>query len=477
MTIDGKPVACVGDLVVCPRCSGTHVILGSGKKTTLDGKEMACENDPVSDGSFLMAIQQHHATHDVDSGDGVSAAAAYQAAVAQMARQQVDVKRVAAAAKPKGILVADATPGITPEQAAMLLNVDLDYRLALQSGGNRILTPLEIPDFSELSSGSTKNTEKIDFTITRRKDKADALTLEVLDGETIIYTESNTSALLDGGVWQWDGYDDSGMLDTKVLKSKDLKVRLTASGGDKQQVVELPLRNKPKEVNWADLKIDRNTKTVEVTVRPAFSDGGQSGDPISGYTPKTFEQLKTMAKTGIEKYWSRDGSRPNGIGNGINTAQGTFNVTVKADLVGTPKAKGFALKVQLSKSKSYWFIRPDSSTSAGPLSKIVHAVGDWRGNFSGADLSFERTTAHEFGHRVLGAYGGRDYSWTHKGTSGKYTQKANSGTNYPANGEIDLMKYSEQPFQGYYQHLFGRSIAAEEDIKGLLWLARMKFND
>ncbi|MDR0702167.1 MAG: PAAR domain-containing protein, partial [Azoarcus sp.] len=33
MTIDGKPVACVGDLVVCPRCSGTHVILGSGKKT------------------------------------------------------------------------------------------------------------------------------------------------------------------------------------------------------------------------------------------------------------------------------------------------------------------------------------------------------------------------------------------------------------------------------------------------------------
>jgi hypothetical protein len=86
-------------------CSGTHVILGSGKNATLDGKEMACEGDPVSDGSYLMAIHQSHATHEVDGGNGVSAAAAYQAA---------------AAVRPKSIQVADATPNITTEQAAML---------------------------------------------------------------------------------------------------------------------------------------------------------------------------------------------------------------------------------------------------------------------------------------------------------------------------------------------------------------------
>jgi uncharacterized Zn-binding protein involved in type VI secretion len=68
MTIDGKPVACVGDLVVCPRCSGTHVILGCGKKSTLDGREMACEGDPVSDGSYLISVGQANATHDVDDG-------------------------------------------------------------------------------------------------------------------------------------------------------------------------------------------------------------------------------------------------------------------------------------------------------------------------------------------------------------------------------------------------------------------------
>jgi uncharacterized Zn-binding protein involved in type VI secretion len=85
MTIDGKPVACVGDQVVCPFCKGTFVILGSGKKTTLDGKEMACEGDLVSDGSYLMAVWQSRATHGMDGGDSAAAAAAYQTAAAYQA--------------------------------------------------------------------------------------------------------------------------------------------------------------------------------------------------------------------------------------------------------------------------------------------------------------------------------------------------------------------------------------------------------
>jgi hypothetical protein len=95
-----------------------------------------------------------------------------------------------------------------------------------RSSGNRILTPLEIPDFKELPSGSTKNKESIDFVVTRDKDKADDLLIEVFDGATLLFSDVNTSGLLSGGDWQWDGYDTSGILDTKVLKSKNLKVRL-----------------------------------------------------------------------------------------------------------------------------------------------------------------------------------------------------------------------------------------------------------
>jgi hypothetical protein len=40
-----------------------------------------------------------------------------------------------------------------------------------------------------------------------------------------------------------------------------------------------------------------------------------------------------------------------------------------------------------------------------------------------------------------------------------------------------FLKYSEKPFSGTYQNLWNRSVAAEEDVKGLTWLSRVKFND
>lgn len=43
-----------------------------------------------------------------------------------------------------------------------------------------------------ISGGSTKNTEKIDFTITNKGDEAEGLSLEVLDGNEVIYSEQQT---------------------------------------------------------------------------------------------------------------------------------------------------------------------------------------------------------------------------------------------------------------------------------------------
>ena len=50
------------------------------------------------------------------------------------------------------------------------------------------------------------------------------------------------------------------------------------------------------------------------------------------------------------------------------------------------------------------------------------------------------------------------------------------GTSYPATGEVDLMKYAENNrLPSTFQDFWDRSIAAEEDVKSLLWLARMRF--
>ncbi len=100
-----------------------------------------------------------------------------------------------------------------------------------------------------ISGGSTKNTEKIDFTITNKGDEAEGLSLEVLDGNEVIYSEQQTGKYYDKGehAWQWDGYSNQGILDTTKLKSKSLLVRLIALCGDMMIKVDYPLHNSPEE--------------------------------------------------------------------------------------------------------------------------------------------------------------------------------------------------------------------------------------
>ena len=95
------------------------------------------------------------------------------------------------------------------------------------------------------------------------------------------------------------------------------------------------------------------------------------------------------------------------------------------------------------------------------------------------DLEFSYTAAHEIGHNILRSYaeggGSADYSYKHKGSSGYSETKSVSegGVIYPRKGEIDLMKYyNNTPY--FLNFDFDRIVAAEEDVKGLLWLTKIK---
>jgi uncharacterized Zn-binding protein involved in type VI secretion len=64
-TIDGKPVACIGDKVFCPLCKGVYTIVegASDPDTTLDGKNVAREFDGVDCGAKLVSVGQSRASH------------------------------------------------------------------------------------------------------------------------------------------------------------------------------------------------------------------------------------------------------------------------------------------------------------------------------------------------------------------------------------------------------------------------------
>jgi uncharacterized Zn-binding protein involved in type VI secretion len=467
MTMDGIPVARIGDLVSCPRCNGNpHQIVGGAGNVTLDGKNLAREGDKVSDGSTLIATQQYRGTHSDGSGGSKKVAAA-----AGVMEQGSQFEHLTTSLSATPAPSSQPQPGPKPNE--------IEYNIKLKSGGNRLITPLAIPDYEELPSGTTKNQQTIDFTVESRKSDADSLTIEIFDGDKLIFSDGKTTALIPKGEhdWQWDGYDSNGILDTMVLKSKNLKAKLTAKSGSETNIKELKLSGKADEVDWVDVKIDRVNYTANITVRVSYSDGGIDGSNPHKLTALTFDQLKAMAVAGIELYWSRNGSRQNNIGAPITTAKGTYKVTVTADPSSSPKARNFPIIEKLDDS----FGR---ATSIKGFQKIYHNAGFWfhwnSDTPSGlADAHFKHTAAHEFGHLILNEYGDGgipEYSWTHKGSSTLF-QNTIPNTPYPRTGEVDVMKYfSDGPWNEIdYNDYYDRSVIAEEDVKGMIWLTRVKF--
>ncbi|QTD33344.1 PAAR domain-containing protein [Pseudomonas fluorescens] len=469
--MSGKPAARVSDPTACPLPGhGTNPIAAGSGDVFFDGLPAARQGDASACGSALV-------------GDLATTVLINGKPAATVGSVGAHGNKVTAGSGT--VIIGNShSPAPFSGLAALAVAAALDYRLGLKSGGNSVLTPLEIPDFDELKSGASKNRELVDFVVENRMDAADNVKLEVLDGEKPVYTEANTAPFLPPGKhpWQWDGYDTAGILDTKTLKSPNLKLRLTATGAGKQQVTEVKLACSAEEVKWVDVRIDRNAKTVEVTLRPSFSEGGSSGS-TPGLVPTPFSTLLDWAKEGIELYWSRNGARGGGIAEGITTSKGVYKVTVKAEVNVEPKAGNFPLIDSLSKD----FGR---STSLAIARKVYHNAGYAfdqlvkRQGLAAADAAnyaqeeFKETSAHEFGHLILNEYGGGlipNYSWTHKETSTlMQNPKANHPT--PSTGEVDVMHY----FSSYTQtstNLQKRMAASEQDVKSLLWLARVEFDD
>lgn len=482
--MSGKPAARVGDPTACPQTGhGTNPIITGSADVMIDGLPAARMGDSTACGSSLVggvipnvlingkpaavfgSIGNHGNSIIAGSGTvliGTSGGATSSGSAGHF-YQAVAGAAVAIAAL------------ISPEETTS--QSELDYQIMLKRGGNRVLTPLSIPNFKELEKGQTENSGTIDFVIKNRKQVAEQLTLEVFDDQRLIYSEQNTTPLLPQGehLWQWDGYNQSGTLDTQVLKSSKLFIRLTAKKNSEQYTTELHLGNTAKEVDWVDTKIDRSLATVEITVRPSFSDGGVAGKK-SQLTAKTFSELVELAKIGFEHYWSRNGERPDGVGASIQTSMGAFSVRVTADVNAEPSAKDFPLISCLKED----FGR---STSFAMFKKIYHNLGPWRAvNYPGsyADEDFKHTSAHEIGHLILNKYGDGglipNYSWSHKSTSTVLTQSPHENHPMPASGEIDLMHYHSNGPKNYPDY-WARSVASEQDVKGLLWLARIQFDD
>jgi hypothetical protein len=306
----------------------------------------------------------------------------------------------------------------------------------------------------------------------------------------------------------WDGFDDNEIYDSARFNNKKLKAEIIATLGDKQKSLTVELSTKYSKVDWTDVKIDKKTKRIDVTLRVNLKDGGEEGlscwpntrnfnsphtkseichwdkIPQSEISPsypviksrtKTYQELEKLAIEGLEYHWGRNKNHP--VGKNININGELFEIYINSINVENNSIKSPTIKYITNES-------PGRSRN-WELSRILYYnVGyikyptKWYfRNALESDSEFKHTSGHEIGHEILLAYGGHRYSKSHKGSSTIITQSPLGAYLYPQNGEIDLMiYYVDDPTHPYPIDYNSRGIASEKDVLSLLWLTKIKIS-
>ncbi|GEM59214.1 hypothetical protein B0A78_07975 [Flavobacterium columnare NBRC 100251 = ATCC 23463] len=331
----------------------------------------------------------------------------------------------------------------------------------------------------------------------------------------------------------WDGFNNDEIYDSTWFDGKKLKAKITAKKGSTTKVQEIEFETTRKEVDWVDVKIDKKTKRIDVTLRVNLKDGGANGldckqvlkgmrdnthwvtecpwddiptnviqpnKPIIKQRTRSFKDLEKLALDGLNYHWGRNKNHT--VGNDVKINGESFEVYVKSQNCNNKALNEVDL---VFNTNGGW----DRSGNPGVLAKISYNVGyieysnGWGYQITNnEDSEFKETAAHEIGHSILKDYGGVTYSWQHKGTSylllqDKKPTPDNSrieiffqnsihidaspntlGEYYPTSGEIDLMKYyhSLDPNNKLVSRPDSkRTIAAEKDVLSLIWLTKLKF--
>lgn len=334
---------------------------------------------------------------------------------------------------------------------------------------------------------------------------------------------------------EWSGFDKNGIYDSTIFTSEEgLNISLAGQAEFKQKIYGLkkPIRFNYKEVDWLDLKIDRNTNKIETILRVDLQDGGENGlecsshitggrfnahwetecpwdnipastimpsQPIIKTRTRSFEDLKKLALEGLKQHWSRSSNNGLKVGKSISISGENYQVDLSPINSSENALNGVSL---LFNTNTSW----SRSGNPGFLAKLSYNVGyikysnGWGYQTEGdEDLDFKETAAHEIGHPILLAFANAVYSWEHKGSSYLFPQDTKStpdnskskiilekmthkyymetsGEYYPLNGEIDLMKYynSKDPTEKKVAAPdSSRTVASEFDVKGLIWLTKI----
>lgn len=461
-THNGIPVSRKGDKVVCFKCKKSTTILTGDPSFIVDGAPIARAGDVTSCGAKLIAVQQSFCEGDFEVGS-----------------------------------IEQPAPLVFPKSDPESMFAAIDKAASLEIKdislvGNEFI-PLGVPKFGEPESEGLKHS-KFTIEVTIKKGAYSKLTIlgdSVISG--LIAEQSGTFTAGQTVKIEWDGfvndiYDSKWFTDKNNRPSIKLQGINDLGGMDEHTYV---IKTTFKDEKWADVVIDRSKSRIDVTIRvnidpnievkgiapsartmseiqsaPRYS----SVNPILNNQTRTNQQLRDLAITGINKYWSRNHSSHTLIQPDITVSGKTYEVFTQAII--TDQNALPSTKVTFNTNNKW-----GRSNSIPRFRNVIYNVGyieydlGWDYDIEiYADNDFEETFAHEVGHSIVWKVRDWQESLTHEGSSTK-GQKTNNNYNYPISGELDLIKYSGIDHPADF---FDRVVANKEDVRGLLWVSRLK---
>ncbi|MCC9074305.1 DUF4280 domain-containing protein [Flavobacterium sp. F-65] len=176
--------------------------------------------------------------------------------------------------------------------------------------------------------------------------------------------EPNDYTVMGSYILSWDGFDNDEIYDSTRFNSKNLKAKITARKDGIVKSIVVDFSTKYSQIEWTDVKIDKKTKRIDVTLRVDLKDGGDEGfekekyrsefddpripmfreryvwekipksvltkigKPIIKQRTRSFKELEQLALKGLEEHWSRNHERT--IGNNVSINSEQYEVFIKA---------------------------------------------------------------------------------------------------------------------------------------------------
>ena len=219
------------------------------------------------------------------------------------------------------------------------------------------------------------------------------------------------------------------------------------------------LSGRARPVRYAAASIDNQHRTIHIEVAMNYRMPSLAAR-VLGQSRRVaqdrFEHYTRLADLGLSKYWSRTII--------LNGADYAVTVSARQAMDGMPLILAHTGSPLLG---------PLSSRSSNPYPLLRGNLYYEARHEGDADAMFAMTAAHEIGHAFLTSAFGIHWSWGHGGTSSIFGRMAATAPPYPRSGEIELMAYyREDPVATIYrQDILQRTVASENDVKTLLYIA------